>query len=311
VHQEKKSNVERFPILHSTYQSKIAPLVEEEINGTSSALPAKREVEVPNCTIFTTLMRRDFLNILRNPMLFKSRLFQYVFLGVYIGGLFFSAGRQDYNSALHWSAITGFLFENNILNMMSSLTPISVVFPLERAVFLKEENARYYSVLPYFLSRNVIELPFLIAMPMLFVLIFYWMIGLASTPEQFFLFYFVIFLVSLCGNSLGLLLGSIVTDAKSLAAHIPTMLLPVILLSGFFKNSANLPDWIGWIQYISPIKYGFVALTTNETKYKSSRIDLFNFDTTFWESVGLLIVLALSFRFLSLFFLWYLRTRVQ
>jgi ATP-binding cassette, subfamily G (WHITE), eye pigment precursor transporter len=118
-------------------------------------------------------------------------------------------------------------------------------------------------VLPYFLSRNAIELPYLVVMPMLFVLIFYWMIGLASTPEQFFLFYFVIFLVNLCGNSLGLLLGSLIADAKSLSAAIPLLLLPFILFSGFFKNSANLPDWIGWIQYISPIKYGFVAVAVN------------------------------------------------
>jgi hypothetical protein len=82
-------------------------------------------------------MRRDFLNIIRNPLLFKSRLFQFLFLGIYIGGLFFSAGRQDYVGILSWSAITGFLFEINILSMMSSLGPIAVVFPLERAVFLK------------------------------------------------------------------------------------------------------------------------------------------------------------------------------
>jgi len=55
--------------------------------------------------------------------------------------------------------------------------------------------------------------------------------------------------------SLGLMLGTIVTDSKSVSAVIPIVMLPLFLFSGFFKNTGNLSDWIGWIQYISPLKY--------------------------------------------------------
>ena len=89
------------------------------------------------------------------------------------------------------------------------------------------------------------------------------MVGLSSTAPQFFIFYLVAFLVSLAGNSLGLLLGSLVHDAKSVSAITPLFLLPFILFSGFFKNRANLPVWIGWIEFISPIKYGFNAFSLN------------------------------------------------
>ncbi len=71
---------------------------------------------------------------------------------------------------------------------------------------------------------------------MIMALIVYWMIGLASTVEQFFTFYLITFLVSFAGNSLGLLLGSMLTDAKSVSAATPLVLLPFILFSGFFKN---------------------------------------------------------------------------
>lgn len=131
--------------------------------------------------MFGTLMKRDILNIWRNPLLFKSRLMQFIFLGLYLGGVFFALGKDDYTVKKYWSGISGCLFELNISFLMSSLGPTALTFPVERAVFLKEENSRLYGVLPYFLSRSAIEIPYLILMPMIYVLIFYWMVGLSST----------------------------------------------------------------------------------------------------------------------------------
>jgi ATP-binding cassette subfamily G (WHITE) protein 2 len=77
--------------------------------------------------------------------------------------------------------------------------------------------------------------------------VYYFLIGLSNTAGQFFLHAFTFFLISFCGASLGLLLGSIILDAKSVSAVVPVVILPFILFSGFFKNRATLPDWLGWI----------------------------------------------------------------
>ncbi len=69
--------------------------------------------------------------------------------------------------------------------------------------------------------------------------------------------------MAFCGASLGLLLGSVVLDVKSVSAVMSPILLPVILFSGFYKNRDDLPVWIGWIEYISPNKYGFIAYVNN------------------------------------------------
>lgn len=62
------------------------------------------------------------------------------------------------------------------------------------------------------------------------------MIDLGNTAGQFFFHCLVFFLMSFCGASLGLLLGSAILDAKSVSAVTPIMILPIILFSGFFKN---------------------------------------------------------------------------
>jgi len=166
-------------------------------------------------------------------------------------------------------------------------------------------------VLPYFLSRNVIEIPYLIIMPFILNTILYFFIGLSQTAEQYFFFYFITFLVNLCGSSLGLLIGSMMQDVKSVSAVVPILLIPFVLFSGLFKNTGNISMWLGWIQYISPLKYGYLAMITNETKYKDSNIADLNFDVSFWGAIGLLIALSMGYRLLSLFFLWFLRTKIE
>lgn len=120
-----------------------------------------------------------------------------------------------------------------------------------------------YGVLPYFLSRNIVEIPYLFFVPAIYVLIVYWMIGLANTAEQFFIMYLIFFLILFVGTSTGLLAGSILSDEKAINAVIPSIALPMILFSGFFKNTGNLPNWLGWIQYISPFKYSFIGFVEN------------------------------------------------
>ncbi len=145
----------------------------------------------------------------------------------------------------------------------SALTPVQLVFPMDRTVFLKEESAKLYSTFAYFISRNIIEIPYSFIFPFLQALILYWFVGLTSTVNQFFIFYLIAYLLTLNGVSLGLMLGSMITDAKSVSAITPIVVIPFVLFSGFFKNSGNIPDWIGWIQYVSPMKYSYIAWINN------------------------------------------------
>lgn len=54
-------------------------------------------------------------------------------------------------------------------------------------------------------------------------------------------------------------MGSVIQDEKSVSILSTAVILPLFMYAGLFKNSGNLPDWIGWIQYISPVKYAFLA----------------------------------------------------
>jgi ABC-type multidrug transport system permease subunit len=169
-------------------------------------------------------------------MLIKSKLSQTIFMGLFIGGLFFDIGTNDYTNINYWQSITGFLFFLTINAFFMALTPVSLTFPLDREIFFKEQDSKMYNVFQYFVATNIVEIPELAIIPFLFVIVYYFMIDLAMTGGQFFLHFFVIFLVGFTGSSLGLLFGSIIQDAKSVSTVIPIVVMPIILFSGFFKN---------------------------------------------------------------------------
>jgi hypothetical protein len=56
------------------------------------------------------LLKRDVVNIIRNPLLVKVRIIQIIFIALLAGGIFWQAGGQDYTNLSKWNAMTGFMF---------------------------------------------------------------------------------------------------------------------------------------------------------------------------------------------------------
>jgi ATP-binding cassette, subfamily G (WHITE), eye pigment precursor transporter len=73
----------------------------------------------------------------------------------------------------------------------------------------------------------------------------------------------ILYLLCFNGMSLGLFLGSAITDSRTLTAINPFVAQVLSLFSGFYKNFNSMPDWVKWIQYLSPIRYSFQALVEN------------------------------------------------
>jgi hypothetical protein len=86
---------------------------------------------------FKALLYRNVLNAIRNPMLLKSKIFQGIFIALFVGGMYFDIGTKDYTDKTAFYAVAGFLFFITISGTMTSLAPITLTFPLERDVFFK------------------------------------------------------------------------------------------------------------------------------------------------------------------------------
>ena len=99
--------------------------------------------------------------------------------------------------------------------------------------------------------------------PLFYVLIVYWMIGLATTAGQFFTMYLIIVAISFTATSVGLFLGSFFDNPKLVAGMVPMFIRGFMPYAGFFKNYASVPAWIGWIRFLNPYYYCYTALSKN------------------------------------------------
>lgn len=137
IHYEDEENVKRYPLYFEAYERHESEGVQTRIAAKLTNEVVLREVNVSFMAAFSALVYRNFLNIIRNPMLFKSKLMQSIFMAVFVGGIFFDIGTRDYTTKAFWNSITGFLFFLGISALFNTLSPITLTFPLEREVFFK------------------------------------------------------------------------------------------------------------------------------------------------------------------------------
>jgi len=59
------------------------------------------------------------------------------------------------------------------------------------------------------------------------------------------------------GSSYGLFLSTLFKDAEVALALVPILIIPFLLLGGFFAPLANVPDFYKLFEYLSNFKYGY------------------------------------------------------
>ncbi|KAJ2824420.1 hypothetical protein FBU31_003999 [Coemansia sp. 'formosensis'] len=218
----------------------------------------------PPLTQLRYLIKRGCRNAIRNKLVIKARLIQSVFLGLLIGCIFLNTNdkpvavqRQNYSGAIFFSCMTQFL-----------LTVLAVidVFTGERPVFFREWQAAYYGLPAYFATKNIIELPIHIIASILYSAISYWLLGFQHDGVKYILFTVIAISLSICGFTCGFLLAASFNTLSAVLVALPAVFLPFMLFGGLFVNTGNSTVWLRWIQWISPIKYGYSAMMRNQFK---------------------------------------------
>jgi len=209
---------------------------------------------------FATLWKRAFKNAVRNKMVVRAKLAQTLFLACLIGLIYL----QVDDSQASIQDRTGVLFFIAINQVMGSAIAILSIFHGEKTVFAREHKSGMYGLSAYFFSRTLVELPHGVIFPFIGATIMYWMIGLRHDAGRYFITCVIVIFLSNCGNSIGIL-GACATPNLSIALGVvPMALLPLMLFSGLFANLDSIPVFIRWLKWITPMKYGFVALAKNE-----------------------------------------------
>ncbi|TYZ65848.1 hypothetical protein PybrP1_007526 [[Pythium] brassicae (nom. inval.)] len=202
------------------------------------------------------LSARNAARIIRDKVGFQFGVVQTIFISLIIGLIYLQlevtqSGTQNIAGAFF------FIVANQTLTASSSAF---VAVPLELPVVIREYHAGLYHLVTWYLSKNVSELPLQIVLPTLFFVPVYLLVGINQGVEAFFHMLLVVFLFNSCGLGLGYMVSCLCRRADLAPVVGIAVTLPLMVFGGVFLNSADTPSYFLWVQYLSPIKYGFEAL---------------------------------------------------
>ncbi|KAL5067512.1 hypothetical protein RYX36_018399 [Vicia faba] len=169
-------------------------------------------------------------------------------------------------------------------------------FPQERAMLNKERAADMYRLSAYFLARTTSDLPLDLILPVLFLLVVYFMAGLRLSAAPFFFTILTVFLCIIAAQGLGLAIGATLMDLKRATTLASVTVMTFMLAGGFFVQ--RVPIFISWIRFMSFNYHTYKLLLKVQYEHFTPIVNGVKIDSGLTE-VAALIAMVFGYRFLA------------
>ncbi|GMF13031.1 unnamed protein product [Phytophthora lilii] len=203
------------------------------------------------------LIMRFFNMYWRTASYNLTRLIISVILGLVFGITYVGA---EYSSYQGINSGMGMIFMAASYITFITLSGVLAITYQERVVFYRERAGQTYNAFWYFVAATTVEIPYCFASTLIFLAIFYPMVGFTGVAN-FFTFWFCLSLLVLMYAYVGQLLIYLLPSldvASSFALLINTI---VILFTGMNPPASSLPRGYVWLYHAIPNKYTFASLT--------------------------------------------------
>ena len=134
---------------------------------------------------FCSLLERNIIGLLRNPAALIGRIIISVFVAAFMLMVFWKNG-EDPDKTIE---VTSSIFFTCIAQLALYEFATVLEFQKERGVFIREYTSHMYGTVSYYMSKLALELPLLLALPLLENSMTFW--GIGYREGAFFKFYLV------------------------------------------------------------------------------------------------------------------------
>ena len=211
---------------------------------------------------FGYLCKRAMINNIRSPHTTIVRLVTTIAIMI-MGTVLYYNQSDVYPEAVQGRS--GVQFFMMTFCLLESIQNVILVFPEERAVFLREQASSLYDISAYFTGKIIAELPLNLLVPVIALLMTFWLWNMNNEHEyNFWINLLNMELMYLTGTGFGLILSSVVANRAVLITLLAVVALPLLLLAGFFVGIDKDKHIIWLLSYISPCKYIFTTSMRNE-----------------------------------------------
>uniref|UniRef100_H3H1R1 ABC transporter domain-containing protein n=1 Tax=Phytophthora ramorum TaxID=164328 RepID=H3H1R1_PHYRM len=235
-------------------------LDQEGFTRPSPSLPAltfDRKRAASSVTQATFLIKRFFDLYWRTASYNLTRFIISVILGLLFGITYVGA---EYSSYQGINSGMGMIYMAASYITFITFNGVLPITYQERVVFYRERAAQTYNAFWYFVGSTLVEIPYCFLATLIFLVIFYPMVGFTGVGN-FFTFWFCLSLLVLMQGYFGQLLVYALPNldvAPVFASLINTIF---ILFTGMNPPAAQLPRGYVWLYRLTPNKYTFASLT--------------------------------------------------
>lgn len=228
---------------------------------------------------FVLCFKKHLKTYWRSPAFNGMRYVMSAAMALLYGSIYWDQG-SDLQTNTDVQNILGALYSASMFLGNFNLFAIQSVVTIERSVFYKERAAGMYAALPFALSLQIVEIPYVAVQSTLYVTIMYFMIGFVPEAGKFFFFLLVTFLNSWLLTTLGIFIAC-VTPTEEIAYTVSNALVQLwAQFSGFAQRKPEIPSgWI-WMYWITPLSYALYALSMGQYGNVNTSITLVTGETT-------------------------------
>jgi ABC-type multidrug transport system ATPase subunit/ABC-type multidrug transport system permease subunit len=230
--------------------------VDREAGGGGASDITPGAAQLPFKLQLKYLSHRTFLHVVRQPMNTILRVVVNVFLSIFVGMLFFQTGSTQQSVY----ARVGFLFFMTSIQAFMTVVAAVLTFTEERALFLREKQKHIYATSAYFLGRTLVDVVLQTVLAIVFGAFAYPMVGLQGNFGKFLGFTFALVMTGQATHSYALILGALVPYRTVALMLSPMVMVPFMMVTGFFAHNKTMPGWLKWLQYLSPQKFMFESM---------------------------------------------------
>ncbi|OWZ19517.1 Pleiotropic drug resistance protein transporter [Phytophthora megakarya] len=229
-----------------------------------------------------TLFRRQVMVLYRNKPFIIGRVVMILIMGLLYSTVFYDFDPTEV------SVVMGVLFATILFLSMGQSSQVPT-YIAEREIFYKQRGANFFSTKAYVLATSASQIPLILAESLIFGVMVYWICGFDADFLRFIIFEIILFLINLSMGMLFSFLAAISPNANVAAPLGIVSLLVFILFAGFIVTKNNIPDFLIWGHWISPMSWGLRALAINE--YRASTFDVcvyksIDYCTTYGVTMG-------------------------
>jgi len=212
------------------------------------------------CSQVLILLRRNFLNHLREPTIYWMRIVMYSMLCIALGTLYWEIGTDE---ASVQDRISILFFVAAFLTFMSiSGMP---AFVEERGIYLKERMNNHYGTLAYSIANFFSSLPWIFLISLLSSAFIYGMIQSRLGGDVFVVYLLNLFVALLVSESMMVAISATSRFFMVGLAMGAGMLGLYMIVCGFFLQPTNIPAAWKWVHYgVSFHTYSFRVFMYNE-----------------------------------------------